>query len=344
LQSAQVSINLADSDFVREYRITEGDMLNIEVIGKDEFGVEARVSPRGDLQLPLLGRAQLAGKTTEEAQKYIESLLTNGYLRNPQVNVYVSDFSQFEVLVFGAVAKPGAVELSGPRRLLDVLMMAGGLADTAGTRAIIFRARSATTTPAPVFGPEPMSAAPLANAKGDDDAAMLDEPEVPTPETPRESSFDTDIPAPAPESGIEIIDLDALLYEGRTDLNVAIFPEDRINIPHAGRVFLRGNIPKPGEYPIKGGRMTLTQVIAQAGGYLPFRATDEVQIKRFSKSSDDVERLVVDVRAIIADEAPDILLADGDDIFFPTSWWRAPIADVLNFFDRLIFGFGPAMV
>jgi protein involved in polysaccharide export with SLBB domain len=239
--------------------------------------------------------------------------LQDGYVLDPIVNVIVLEFSRYSVLVFGAVNNPGRVELSGPRHLLDVLMMAGGLRDTAGARAVVYRANP---NPELVFEQRARVKVTGSVATGS---------EVRTP-------------------GVELIDLRRLIEEGNPQLNVPIFPEDRINIPHAGRVYLRGSCLKPGEYQLRGANTTLTQVIAQAGGYLPFKSTSTIEIQRRNPATKELDTLVIDVRAVLDNDAPDIVLVDGDDVFFPTSWWRASISNTLAFLDRVLFGFGPRVI
>jgi polysaccharide export outer membrane protein len=60
------------------------------------------------------------------------------YLVNPQIGVLVTEFRQ-RASVIGAVQKPGMVELTGPKTLIDVLALAGGLTDKASSQVHVYR-------------------------------------------------------------------------------------------------------------------------------------------------------------------------------------------------------------
>jgi polysaccharide export outer membrane protein len=313
LQRAQFNSSFQEEGFQGDYRVGAGDMLEVEVVGKSEFGGKARVSPRGEISLPFIGSVRVEGMTATEAAASIESVLQEGYLRDPDVNVFVAEFTRYKVFVYGAVASPGIVELAGPRRLLDVLMLAGGLRETAGSTAIVYRAN-----PSQELLAEQMARLEVLGTV----------------------AFGHDIQA----LGAEVVDLKRLAREGDFALNLPIFPQDRINVLDAGRVYVRGNIPKPGEFPLKGSGTTLTQLIAQAGGYMPFRAHSVIQVTRKTKEGQEPERIALNARDVLANDSPDFLLRDGDDLYFPSSWWRASISDTLAFLDRVLFGFGPRFV
>jgi polysaccharide export outer membrane protein len=51
------------------------------------------------------------------------------YLRDPQINLAVKEYRYQRVSVTGAVDKPGYYEIIGPRKLLEILGMAGGPRD-----------------------------------------------------------------------------------------------------------------------------------------------------------------------------------------------------------------------
>jgi polysaccharide biosynthesis/export protein len=96
-----------------------------------------RVSQQGILSLPLLGEIRVSGMTASE----VESTLRKEYERyiyHPQVGVLVTEYRQ-RVSVIGAAVKPGVFELTGPKTVIDLLAMAGGVTDTAGTQVHIYR-------------------------------------------------------------------------------------------------------------------------------------------------------------------------------------------------------------
>jgi polysaccharide export outer membrane protein len=60
------------------------------------------------------------------------------YIYHPQVGVLVTEYKQ-RVSVIGAAVKTGVFELTGPKTVIDILAMAGGVTDKAGTQVHIYR-------------------------------------------------------------------------------------------------------------------------------------------------------------------------------------------------------------
>jgi polysaccharide biosynthesis/export protein len=118
---------------VRDLTIGIGDLLKISVLGAPEYDQEVRVAGNGDIVIGLVGRVHVAGQTTEQAQALIRKRLMDGaYFSDPQVAVLEKEFATQGVSVLGEVQKPGVYQVTGPRRLFDVLSLAGGTTPKAG--------------------------------------------------------------------------------------------------------------------------------------------------------------------------------------------------------------------
>ena len=85
--------------------------------------------------MPLVGVIPVAGLTTQQIENKLREAYGSEYLRNPQINVEVKEFHHQRVAVTGAVMKPGYYDIIGPRSLLEVLSMAGGLGNKPGPEA-----------------------------------------------------------------------------------------------------------------------------------------------------------------------------------------------------------------
>jgi hypothetical protein len=96
------------------------------------------IGTNGNITLPLVGRIQAAGLTVEQLETELASRL-KAYVKEPQVSVTVTDFRSQPVSVFGAVTTPGVVQLRGRKTLYEVLSMAGGPRETAGSTISIVR-------------------------------------------------------------------------------------------------------------------------------------------------------------------------------------------------------------
>jgi len=109
-----------------EYRIGTQDLLEVQVLGIQDLRREARVNAKGMIGLPLIGAVRVAGLTSAEAEALIGGLYSKNYLQNPEVSVFVKEFTRQNVTIDGAVSKPGIYPLKGPTTLLQALANAGG--------------------------------------------------------------------------------------------------------------------------------------------------------------------------------------------------------------------------
>jgi polysaccharide export outer membrane protein len=97
----------------------------------------ARVSQQGQLSLPLLGEIRVSGMTPSEVESVLRKAYEK-YIYHPQVGVLVTEYKQ-RVSVIGAAVKTGTIELTGPKTVIDIVAMAGGVTEKAGTQVHIYR-------------------------------------------------------------------------------------------------------------------------------------------------------------------------------------------------------------
>jgi polysaccharide export outer membrane protein len=110
-----------------DYRIGAQDLLEISVFGIDELSRTVRVNSNGQISLPLIGGVLAGGKTIPELEKAIGAKLEDGYLQDPQVTVFVKEFTSQRVTLEGALNKPGIYPLTGKTTLLQAIAMAQGI-------------------------------------------------------------------------------------------------------------------------------------------------------------------------------------------------------------------------
>ena len=127
-----------------DYQIGPEDLLQITLYNVDADTrtprvVNLRVSNQGLISLPLIGEIRVSGLTPSGLEKELQKRYEK-YIYNPQVGVMVSDYRQ-QVSVMGAVLKPGSFPLTGPKTVIDILGIAGGVTDRAGTQVHIYRQR-----------------------------------------------------------------------------------------------------------------------------------------------------------------------------------------------------------
>ncbi|MBU4264340.1 MAG: polysaccharide export protein [Proteobacteria bacterium] len=122
-----------------EQIIGPGDVLQITVYDNDDLTTTVRVSEDESITMPLLGQVSVKGRSISSIIKQLEALYADGYLVNPQVNVFVKEYRSRKVVVLGQISNPGLYELSGNTTILELISKAGGLAKDAGSTAIIQR-------------------------------------------------------------------------------------------------------------------------------------------------------------------------------------------------------------
>ena len=135
-------------------------------------------------------------------KKLIRLYEEGNYLKDPHITVAVKEFRHQRVAVTGAVNKPDSYSLIGPRTLLEMLGMAGGLSDKAGEMAHIIRASRKSS-------PSKSNTASVAQ------------------------SF-------SPGTETIVVDLNRLLLKGEMELNFPIQNGDVVFVPFAQTAYVFG--------------------------------------------------------------------------------------------------------
>lgn len=99
-----------------DYLLSGADLLQISVFGEKDMDRQVRVSQNGTITYPLIGSVKVGGLTTAQAEDALAKGL-KAYLRDPQVTVFIKEYGNKKVFVFGQVKKPGAVELPTETKL-----------------------------------------------------------------------------------------------------------------------------------------------------------------------------------------------------------------------------------
>jgi polysaccharide biosynthesis/export protein len=137
------------SEALKQYELGPDDQLSLWVMDAPEMSARgATVGLDGAITLPLIGRVQAAGLTTQQLEEKLRELL-NEYFVHPEVVVSVSEFRSQPVSVIGAVNSPGVHQLRGHKRLVEVLSLAGGMRPDAGYTVKITRPIEAGHIPLP---------------------------------------------------------------------------------------------------------------------------------------------------------------------------------------------------
>ena len=131
----------ADSEI---YRLGQGDAIAIQVFDEPDLTLETAVGASGAINYSYLGDVKVAGKSPAELETHITSLLQNGYLVNPSVNVRVTQYRPF--FINGEVRSPGGYPYQPGLTLDRAIALAGGLTDRASTRKMYVTKENASSS------------------------------------------------------------------------------------------------------------------------------------------------------------------------------------------------------
>ena len=121
------------------YRVAPGDELSFRFFYAPTLNTLVTVRSDGRVALPLAGELVASGLTLAELGARVELALAPS-VRRPQVSINVQGTGSQRVFVGGEVGKPGVQALLGPLTLMQAVMVAEGLKDTAQPRnAIVIR-------------------------------------------------------------------------------------------------------------------------------------------------------------------------------------------------------------
>ncbi len=108
------------------YKISADDSLTIIVFGEKDLSFSGiKVGTNGNLSFPLIGDVPVSGLTTGQIEEKIETLLKEGYLKNPQATVSIQEYRS--IYIYGEVRRPGAYPYQKGLTIEKAIVLAGGL-------------------------------------------------------------------------------------------------------------------------------------------------------------------------------------------------------------------------
>ncbi len=222
---------------------------------------------------------------------------------DPHVSVFVRDLQSHPVSVMGAVKMPGVFQLRGPRTLLEVLSLAGGLSDDAGDTAIIMRGAGASNE----------SSQENRATSEDSPPFSLDLKDVSS------SNSHLDPNARSPETAIHV-NLKDLLDSADPRYNPLVSPGDVVKVTRAGVVYVLGEVRKPGGFALKASeKLSVLQAVALSEGLTHTAAKSGARVIRTDPETGERKEFGIDLNKIMKGKDPDIVLESKDIVFVPNS-------------------------
>lgn len=116
----------------KTYVLGPGDQVVIRSLLVEEISDKpVRVDMDGNINLPMIGDVKVGGLSVHAAEAILRERLSK-YVRSPEIAISITEYRSQPVSVIGSVRTPGVHQLLGRKSLIEILSLAGGLADDAG--------------------------------------------------------------------------------------------------------------------------------------------------------------------------------------------------------------------
>lgn len=123
------------------YVLGKGDVVEVSLVGRADFGSRARVGSDGTILLPLVGAIKAQDRTILELSDDIRTALIKGeFYSEPVVRAEVVGISSRYATVLGNVGSPGLLPLDRNYRLSEILARVGGRSGNGTDYVVLTRA------------------------------------------------------------------------------------------------------------------------------------------------------------------------------------------------------------
>lgn len=266
------------------YLVGPGDKLEGKVLGETDFDFSVLVDETGKFTIPFVDEPiEAKCRTESEIRADVTERLLK-YLKDPVVSVQVTERrTPIPVTVFGEVRNPQKVELTRHATLFELLAFAGGVKDdTAAGIVKVYRTQ-----------------APMCAGKDNPDNWIA------------QAENNSDVPSRSYKvEGIS---------ETQEGSNPTIYPGDLIIVEKGAPVYVIGEVNALRSINITEGGLTLSEAIAQAGGFRARAKKKEIIIRRLKPNSKEREILQVNYKHIADGTEKDVLLQPEDIVIVDKS-------------------------
>lgn len=276
-----------------DYRLGPGDQVEVRIFGLEDHAIIARISNSGKIHLPFLGIVPVAALTPIELEGEIgKRLKERKLMKDPVVQVRITEYRAQPVYILGEVGNPGQYVLYHRKHLMDLITMAGGIADSAREYGFLYRRNSNWTIPA-----EPVDQAGAG---------------APPPGGAAEGK---------PLYSVTKINLRSLLSGKNLEFDLPLRGGDLFYIPakQQGFFYVVGDVLRTGAFAIPEGEPLLaTRGISMAGGPTKTAKMSQGVLVRYDETG-QLREIPLDFAAIFKGKEQDFLIEPDDVIFIPGS-------------------------
>ena len=359
----------------KNYILSAGDELLINVWGDSELNLKLKVSPEGTILIPNLGPVSVSGLTIETAENRIRQELgrimstlsgnTDG--ANTFVSVSLSQIRSIKVNIVGEVVAPGTYTLPSFATLFNALYAAGGVNEIGSLRGIKVYRNSKEVAKLDVYD-YLLNGKYNTNIRLEENDMVIVSPydqlavvrgkvkrnrifEMKKGETLQQllnmaGSFtgdaykkDVRIKRKA-DSRYQIATVTEDKYPTFAMMDGDSLLVDSVIPFYENRLIVTGAVWRPGEYELNGTVHTVKGLINQAAGLKGDEFTGRAQITRLNPDFTTTV-IAVDIRGILNGTSPDIELKPEDILNIPSLFdlrepYTIKISGAVNYVDTVL--------
>jgi polysaccharide export outer membrane protein len=119
-----------------------------------------------------------------------------------------------------------------------------------------------------------------------------------------------------PGSLVQRISVKALIDGADPAMNIVLKGGEEVRVPEAGKIYVAGNVHKPGVFPLQNGETSILKVLAEAEGLMQF-AGPLAYIYRTEGGSGSKNEIPVELTKIMERKSPDVPMLAGDILYVP---------------------------
>ena len=359
----------------KNYVLSSGDELLINVWGDSELNLKLKVSPEGTILIPNLGPVLVSGLSIESAESRIRhelgrimsTLSGNSDEANTFVSVSLSQIRSIKVNIVGEVVAPGTYTLPSFATLFNALYAAGGVNEIGSLRGIKVYRNSEEVANLDVYD-YLLNGKYTTNIRLEENDMIIippyDQLAVVRGKVKRNRIFEMK----KGESLSRLLDMaggftgDAYTKDVRVKrkagsrYRIATVTEDQYPsftmmdadsllvdsvIPfYENRLTITGAVWRPGEYELNNRVHTVKQLVNQAAGLKGDEFAGRAQITRLNPDF-TTTLIAVDIRGILNGTSPDVELKREDELNIPSLFdlrepYTIKVSGAVNYTDTVL--------
>jgi polysaccharide biosynthesis/export protein len=128
---------------------------------------------------------------------------------------------------------------------------------------------------------------------------------------------------------IERIPVKRLMKDADPEVNFTLHGGEEIRVPEAGKIFVVGNVRRPGAFPVRdAGDNSILKLVALSEGLLPYAAKLAYVYRR--NESGVKQEIPIELEKILQRKAPDVPLLVDDLLYIPDNKGKRTVMNVID--------------